>query len=97
MRNIFYSGNYLKTCMLIDNSKEKMFAMYLCNASLKCYGLIKTTFSLPSLYTLHSTIRLIDFRSGFQRCIIDSIKQNRLKFTKEQFVVITFDSYQNKI
>ena len=74
------------------NSKEKMFAMSLWNASPKCYRLLKTTFSLPSISTLHRTIRLIDLKPGFHRCILDSIKQKTLKFTTEQLlVVIAFD------
>ena len=71
---------------------EKMFSLSLWHASPKCYRLLKTTFSLPSITTLRRSIRMIDMKPGFHQRDLDGIKEKATTYTlQESLVVIAFD------
>ena len=76
---------------------EKMFALSLWHSSPKCYRLLRTTFSLPSICTLRRSIKMIDMRPGFHERIFESIREKVETFTKkESLVAIAFDEMSIK-
>ena len=79
------------------NCDEKMFALSLWHASPKCYRLLRTTFSLPSICTLRRSIQMIDMTPGFHANIFNSIKEKADTFNrKESLVAIAFDEMSIK-
>ena len=79
------------------NVNENMFSLSLWHSSPKCYRLLKTTFSLPSITTLRRSIRMIDMKPGFHQRVLDGIKEKATTYTlQESLVVIAFDEMSIK-
>ena len=70
------------------NVDEKIFSLSLWHSSPKCYRLLKTTFSLPSITTLRRSIRMIDMKPGFYKRVLDGIKEKATTYTLQESLVV---------
>ena len=74
-----------------------MFSLSLWHSSPKCYRLLRSTFSLPSVTTLRRSIHSIDMRPGFHSRILEGIKQKATTYTlQESLITIVFDEMSIK-
>ena len=79
------------------NHNEKMFSLSLWHSSPRCYRLLRTTFSLPSVTTLRRSVRLINLKPGFHQIILNGIKEKAVSLNEqESLVTIAFDEMSIK-
>ena len=55
--------------------QDKAFFLSLLHASPKCYRLLCKVFSMPSVRTLQKVIKSLNFKTGFNQCILSTISK----------------------